>query len=111
MQILKIKKQLHPVKIDASISETACDRIKMNKPGQVSQETYGESVIYGQMNPQEIVYSFLIDDGVEGREDRKNLLNPNLESVGICTTDQHTDYKTVIYVVYRGRPGLGDEYA
>eukprot|EP00298_Acanthocystis_sp_HF-20_P011303 c19324_g1_i1.p1 GENE.c19324_g1_i1~~c19324_g1_i1.p1 ORF type:complete len:247 (+),score=98.84 c19324_g1_i1:34-741(+) len=43
----------------------------------------GENLSFGSKDAREIVLSFLIDDGIEDRGHRKNILNPDFRVIGV----------------------------
>lgn len=59
--------------------------------------TWAENITYGSSTPQDIVRSWLIDDGVTSRGHRKNLLNPQLTQIGIAN-GPHSLYKILCVI-------------
>jgi uncharacterized protein YkwD len=55
------------------------DRIKRSG----SYSSAAENISYGEAKARDIVVQFLIDDGVESRGHRKNLLNPKYQAAGV----------------------------
>lgn len=61
---------------DGSTSRTRIEKYAM------WSGSIGECIDFGSNTPTEIVVSLLVDDGVESRGHRKNLLDPNFKLVG-----------------------------
>lgn len=50
-----------------------------------SQTSVNENISYGTKTARDVVLNMLIDDGYKTRSHRKNLLNPQLKSIGLAT--------------------------
>ena len=65
------------------------------------ENTIGEVISYGPSTGREIVAGLLIDDGVEDRSHRANLLNPGFHLVGISVLP-HEVYGNVCVIEFAG---------
>ncbi len=61
--------------------------------------TIGEVITYGPITAREIVVSLLIDDGVQGRTHRINLLNPDFRYVGVAIR-KHSVFSNVCVIEF-----------
>jgi uncharacterized protein YkwD len=73
---------------------------RMNRYGKW-MELAAENIDYGNASARDIVMALLIDDGVESRGHRKNLLNPKLLRVGIAT-GFHATYNYMCVIDFAG---------
>ncbi|MBR1715789.1 MAG: CAP domain-containing protein [Treponema sp.] len=55
----------------------------------------GENIAAGQRTVRDVVVDLLIDDGIESRGHRKNILSSSFDSVGVGYSAQHTKYTTM----------------
>jgi uncharacterized protein YkwD len=58
----------------------------------VNPTYFGENCSYGFKDPLEIIINLLVDDGIQGRPNRTNILNENFSHVGI-SIQPHSCYK------------------
>ena len=61
----------------------------------------GEVIEVSSKNPQDILISLLVDDGLKNRPDRKTLFNQKYNFVGIGT-GPHLEYEIVTVIVFAG---------
>jgi len=61
----------------------------------------GENISYGMEDPKLVLIQLAIDDGVQGRGHRLNLMNPAFVKVG-CYTGDHGKYKKSTVLCYNG---------
>ena len=78
---------------DGSSASQRLERYGMTK-GKV-----GENIEFGTDDPEEIVVRLLIDDGNQGRGQRRNLLNPDFKMVGVAVT-QHSKAGVCVVINY-----------
>lgn len=57
------------------------------RPYGTSMASINENISYGTKTARDVVLNMLIDDGYKARSHRKNLLNPQLKSIGLATGD------------------------
>ncbi len=59
----------------------------------------GENISYGNRNARQIVFDFLVDDGMKSRGHRDNIMKP---SFGVCglATGSHSEYKRMCVIDY-----------
>ena len=60
-----------------------------------------EVIEVSSKNPQDILISLIIDDGLKNRPDRITLFNEAYKFVGICC-GMHTEYEIVTVIVFTG---------
>lgn len=60
-----------------------------------------EDITYGSFEARQIVIALLIDDGVQDRAHRKNILNPCFRYAGI-SYGEHLSYETICAIDYAG---------
>ena len=65
----------------------------------INIKEYGESIIYGLINPILIVNSLIIDKYSKNKQNRKNLLNKNYSKIGI-SLNKHFSYKYCCVIVF-----------
>jgi len=68
-----------------------------------SYMTAGENIDYGCSSAREIVVSLLVDDGVESRGHRKNIMNKNYTTVGVGYADAHKVYRCMCVIDFTGK--------
>ncbi|OMJ94081.1 hypothetical protein SteCoe_2855 [Stentor coeruleus] len=59
----------------------------------------GENISYGQVDPEDIVLSMLIDDGVLARGQRLNIMKRDHNYVGIAL-GKHTEYEVICVIIF-----------
>ncbi|OMJ75440.1 hypothetical protein SteCoe_25407 [Stentor coeruleus] len=59
----------------------------------------GENISYGQADPEDIVLSMLIDDGVLARGQRLNIMKRDHNYVGIAI-GKHTEYEVICVIIF-----------
>ena len=64
----------------------------------------GENLSYGQDDPKGVIIQLAVDDGVQGRGHRKNIMNPAFVKHG-CYTGDHSKYKRSTCLNYNGSFG------
>jgi len=67
----------------------------------IDHKNMGESIDLGFITVEDIVFSILVDDGVEGRSRRKQFFNPKFKFIGIGISD-HPDYEKCCVIDYIG---------
>ncbi len=75
-------------------------RKRIEKQGKWSG-ALGENISYGYQSGHEAVLSLLIDDGVQSRGHRKNILSPDFSTTGV-SINTHPKYKWVHVIDYAG---------
>jgi uncharacterized protein YkwD len=65
------------------------------------ESVIGENVAYGQSTAREVVAAFIVDDGVPGREHRKNLFNAAFHVMGV-DCGPHSMYTTTCAITFAG---------
>jgi uncharacterized protein YkwD len=65
------------------------------------ESVIGENVAYGQSTAREVVAAFIVDDGVPGREHRKNLFNAAFHVMGV-DCGPHATYGTTCAITFAG---------
>ena len=65
------------------------------------RNSMGESIDFNFLTAEDIVFSFLVDDGVEGRSRRINFFNPKFNFLGIAVAD-HPDFEKCCVIDYIG---------
>ena len=83
--------------------ETPFDRIER----QGKFKAIGEVLAFGNMTGQEAVSRLLIDDGVQTRGHRQNILNPGFRYVGV-SIKPHPQYGQVIVIDFAAERTAGD---
>jgi uncharacterized protein YkwD len=68
-----------------------CRRI--SRYGVVAQG-WAENIAYGQRSARAIVMALIVDDGVRGRDHRRNIFNPNYNAAG-AAYGPHARYDSV----------------
>ena len=63
--------------------------------------TVGEVISFGPDTGREIVITLLLDDGVQDRGHRRNILNPRFKLVGVAI-EEHPDYGYVCVIDFAG---------
>ena len=126
LKLLKTQKKLKPLKKNETlkkIGETLLKKIgplgktasadknlRLNirtkshfeKEGQIA-----ENISFGCNSAKEVVVQMLIDDGVENRGHRLNLLNSGFREIGVCCVD-HEVYGVCCSVVFFGKGELAE---
>ena len=121
IKFLEQQQPVQPLKEESRLSSAAMDLVKdIGSRGVVShQDKYGqfvseriekycewdysasEVIEVSSKNPQDILISLLVDDGLKNRPDRNTLFNQNYKFVGIgCGA--HTEYEIVTVMVFVG---------
>ena len=110
-----------PVKEESRLNSAALDLVKdIGTRGVVShQDQYGqyvseriekycewdysasEVIEVSSKNPQDILISLIVDDGLKNRPDRMTLFNPAYNFVGI-SCGMHSEYEIVTVIVFTG---------
>lgn len=62
----------------------------------------GENIAYGSRTGREIVVQLLIDDGVQDRGHRENIMSADFDSAGVGYSDKHGQYGSVCVIDYAG---------
>ena len=121
IKYLENQQPVKPLKEESRLSSAAMDLVKdIGTRGIVShQDQYGqfvseriekycewdysagEVIEISSKNPQDILISLLVDDGLKNRPDRKSLFNPKYNFVGIAC-GPHTEYEIVTVMVFVG---------
>jgi uncharacterized protein YkwD len=65
------------------------------------ESVIGENIAYGQSTAREVVAAFIVDDGVPGREHRKNLFNAAFHVMGV-DCGPHSTYGTLCAITFAG---------
>ncbi len=65
------------------------------------ESVIGENVAYGQRTARDVVAAFIVDDGVPGREHRKNLFNAAFRVMGV-DCGPHSAYGTTCAITFAG---------
>jgi uncharacterized protein YkwD len=60
-----------------------------------------ENLSYGESRGLAIILSLFVDDGVESRGHRENMINPDLVYIG-CFTGAHKNFETMTALNYAG---------
>jgi len=118
---LKEQKPVNPLKKEFKLSYAAQDLVKdigergvvshVDKYGQYTSERIekycewdycaNEVIEVSSKNPQDILISLLVDDGIMERNDRKALFNEDYSCVGI-SCGPHIEYEIVTVLVFAG---------
>ena len=121
IKFLQLQQPVPPLKEETRLSSAAMDLVKdIGKRGIVSHQdqngqyvseriekycewdySAGEVIEVSSKNPQDILISLLVDDGLKNRPDRKTLFNPKYNFVGIGT-GPHFEYEIVTVIVFTG---------
>ena len=121
IKFLEHQQPVPPLNEESRLSSAAMDLVKdIGKRGIVShQDQYGqyvseriekycewdysasEVIEVSSKNPQDILVSLIVDDGLRNRPDRKTLFNQGYNYVGIAC-GPHTEYEIVTVVVFAG---------
>ena len=83
---------------DGSDGSTVSDRIERYTEW---EGTCAENLDFGSKSGLNCLISLLIDDGVQSRGHRKNLLNPRLKYIGIAAGN-HKEYENCYVIVFTG---------
>lgn len=75
-------------------TDNSTPAIRASRFGYRSRGLLGENCSYGLDTPRDIVMQLLIDDGMPGREHRKNILNPLFFQIGVAI-GAHKTYRTM----------------
>ena len=122
INFMNSQKSLSPLKPSKGLSQAAKDHAstqsKTNQTGHYGvdgsdpfermekygsfKSTAGENIDYGATSAREIVVSLLIDDGVQNRGHRKNILNESFGSVGVGYANQHKTYGSECVIDFAG---------
>lgn len=122
---LKKQKPLPPLAMDPSLNTAAGIHVTdQHKTGQIGHEgsdgsspwdrmeragfkgvKMGENVTYGSRTAIDIVLDFMIDDGVQDRGHRKNLLDPDFDRVGVAYAQGGKNAYGSICVIDLGKAG------
>ena len=79
-------------------TDGSCIKTRLIK-NKINIKEYGESIIYGLINPILIVNSLIIDKYSKNKQNRKNLLNKNYSKIGI-SLNKHFSYKYCCVIVF-----------
>ena len=121
IKFLQLQQPVPPLKEETRLSSAAMDLVKdIGKRGIVSHQdqngqyvseriekycewdySAGEVIEVSSKNPQDILISLLVDDGLKNRPDRKTLFNQKYNFVGIGT-GPHLEYEIVTVIVFTG---------
>ena len=121
IKFLQLQQPVPPLKEETRLSSAAMDLVKdIGKRGIVSHQdqngqyvseriekycewdySAGEVIEVSSKNPQDILISLLVDDGLKNRPDRKTLFNQKYNFVGIGT-GPHLEYEIVTVIVFVG---------
>ena len=121
---LKSQKALEPLEMDEKLREFACKHVKDQGPssklGHVSSDgkslmdrykdaelvklgyVVGENIAYGSKTAKDVLFAMAIDDGVQRRGHRDNLLQWNFSKIGVCQ-GTHAMLKEITVVVFKGK--------
>lgn len=119
ISFLKAQKPIREISLNEDLSKAANDHVQDIGPkGLVTHESSqgknlserienysewegicAESIDFGSKTGIDIILSFLIDDGLEGRPQRKHIFNEELKFVGI-SVGEHKEYETVAVLNY-----------
>jgi len=121
IKFLQLQQPVPPLKEETRLSSAAMDLVKdIGKRGIVSHQdqngqyvseriekycewdySAGEVIEVSSKNPQDILISLLVDDGLKNRPDRKTLFNQKYNFVGIGI-GPHLEYEIVTVIVFAG---------
>ena len=121
INFLQNQEGVPPVKEESRLNSAALDLVKdIGTRGVVShQDQYGqyvseriekycewdysasELIEVSSKNPQDILISLIVDDGLKNRPDRMTLFNPAYSYVGI-SCGMHSEYEIVTVIVFTG---------
>ena len=121
IKFLEYQQPVPPLKEESRLSSAAMDLVNdIGKRGIVShQDQYGqyvseriekycewdysagEVIEVSSRNPQDILISLIVDDGLKNRPDRISLFNQNYNFVGIGC-GEHSEYEIVTVIVFEG---------
>ena len=121
IKFLEYQQPVPPLKEESRLSSAAMDLVNdIGKRGIVShQDQYGqyvseriekycewdysagEVIEVSSRNPQDILISLIVDDGLKNRPDRISLFNQNYNFVGIGC-GEHSEYEIVTVIVFTG---------
>ena len=121
IKFLQLQQPVPPLKEETRLSSAAMDLVKdIGKRGIVSHQdqngqyvseriekycewdySAGEVIEVSSKNPQDILISLLVDDGLKNRPDRKTNFNQKYNFVGIGT-GPHLEYEIVTVIVFTG---------
>ena len=121
INFLQNQEGVPPVKEESRLNSAALDLVKdIGTRGVVShQDQYGqyvseriekycewdysasEVIEVSSKNPQDILISLIVDDGLKNRPDRMTLFNPAYNFVGI-SCGMHSEYEIVTVIVFTG---------
>ena len=121
INFLQNQEGVPPVKEESRLNSAALDLVKdIGTRGVVShQDQYGqyvseriekycewdysasEVIEVSSKNPQDILISLIVDDGLKNRPDRMTLFNPAYNYVGI-SCGMHSEYEIVTVIVFTG---------
>ena len=121
INFLQNQEGVPPVKEESRLNSAALDLVKdIGTRGVVShQDQYGqyvseriekycewdysasELIEVSSKNPQDILISLIVDDGLKNRPDRMTLFNPAYNYVGI-SCGMHSEYEIVTVIVFTG---------
>lgn len=63
------------------------------------ENSVGENIAYGSDKARDIVIGFIVDDGVPGRDHRKNIFDPDFRVIGVAC-GPHGRYGTVCVITF-----------